>query len=377
MRGEIVIAAVGHTAFGKLPGRSTISMTVEATRKALASAGLEKDIIDAVVVKAPSSAPKQVMYGQKLSEALGLQPKFGFSIDQGGAANLTALTFAALAIEAGQCEVAMVGYADNPRSGSRAHFARPRGNDAAFGWFSTVATYGMIHRRHIVEYGTKPDVFGAMAMAARNHGARNPDAQLRKPLTMDDYMASPLLVDPLRRDDSCLVSDGGAALILMTAKRAKALGIDNAVPILGFGHGQTSWEVQLRPELTSTEAKTAAATAFAMAGLTPADIDVAQFYDCFTITSLMALEEYGFCKPGQAGDFVRDGEIQLGGRLPINTSGGLLSETGMPGLQLVIEAVRQMRGASHNQVKGASKVVVSNQGGTMHTHAALILGAPS
>ena len=376
MRGEIVIAAVGHTAFGKLPGRSTISMTVEAMRMALENAGLEKDMIDAVVVKTPSSAPKQVMYGQKLSEALGLQPKFGFAIDQGGAANLTALTFAAFALQAGQCEMAMVGYADNPRSGSRAIYSRPRGDNAAFGWFSTVATYGMIHRRHLIEHGTKPEVFGAIAMASRNHGAHNPNAQLQRPLTMDGYMASPLLVDPLRRDDCCLVSDGGAALILMTAKRAKDLGIHDAVPILGLGHGQTSWEVQLRPELTSTQAKTAAATAFGMAGVSPADIDVAQFYDCFTIAPVMALEDYGFCKPGQAGDFVCAGGIERGGHLPINTSGGLLSETGMPGLQLVIEAVRQMRGESRSQVPGAAKAVVSNQGGTMHTHATLILGAP-
>lgn len=241
---------------------------------------------------------------------------------------------------------------------------------------STLATYGMIHRRHIIEYDTCPEVFGALAMASRNHGANNPHAQLRKPLTLEEYMNSPLVVDPLRRDDCCLVSDGGAVLILMAAKRAKALGIENAVPILGYGHGQTSWVVELRPELTSTQAKTAAAKAFAMAGLTPKDIDVAQLYDCFTIAPLMALEDYGFCKPGQAGDFVREGRIALGGDLPINTSGGLLSETGMPGLQLVIEAVRQMRGESFSQVRGAEKAIVSNQGGTMHTHATLILGAP-
>ena len=234
----------------------------------------------------------------------------------------------------------------------------------------------MIHRRHVIEHSTPPEVFGALAMASRNHGARNPNAQLRKPLTMDGYMASPWIVEPLRRDDCCLVSDGGAALILMTARRARELGIDNAVPILGYGHGQTSWDIQLRPELTSTQARTAAVTAFRMAGVAPGDIDVAQFYDCFTIAPLMALEDYGFCKPGQAADFVREGRIELGGDLPINTSGGLLSETGMPGLQLVIEAVRQMRGESHNQVVGARKAIVSNQGGTMHTHATLILGAP-
>jgi acetyl-CoA acetyltransferase len=133
--------------------------------------------------------------------------------------------------------------------------------------------------------------------------------------------------------------------------------------------------VHLRPTLTSTEARRAAHDAFTMAGLGPADISVAQLYDCFTITVLMTLEDYGFCAPGRALDFVADGAIELGGRLPINTSGGLLSETGMPGLQLVIEGVRQMRGEAVSQVRGADTCLVTNQGGTMHTHAALILGS--
>jgi len=146
------------------------------------------------------------------------------------------------------------------------------------------------------------------------------------------------------------------------------------VPVLGFGQGQTSWDVALRPDLTTTAAKVSAQTAFAMAGLKPADIDVAQIYDCFTICALMTLEAYGFCAQGEGGRFVEGGRIELGGDLPINTSGGLLSETGMPGMQLVLEGVRQMRGDSVNQVKGAGKCAVSNQGGIMHTHSTLLLG---
>jgi acetyl-CoA acetyltransferase len=160
----------------------------------------------------------------------------------------------------------------------------------------------------------------------------------------------------------------------MSAQRARELGVPQPVPVLGFGHGQTSFELPQRATLTSTEAARAGHTAFAMAGLQPQDIDVAQLYDCFTITVLMTLEDYGFCRKGEAGAFVADGAIEFGGRLPINTSGGLLSETGMPGLQLVMEGVRQMRGTATLQVAGAKTCLVSNQGGTMHTHATLILG---
>ena len=182
------------------------------------------------------------------------------------------------------------------------------------------------------------------------------------------------MVEPLRRDDCCLVSDGGAAVVVMSAKRARQLGVPNPVPILGFGGGQTSWEVAQRPTLTETAAKVSAATAFEMAGLGPGDIDCAQLYDCFSFVPLMTLEDYGFCKKGEGGRFVEGGRIEIGGELPLNTSGGLMSETGMPGMQLVLEAVRQIRGTSSSQVDGASTCIVSNQGGVMHTHSTLIVG---
>jgi acetyl-CoA acetyltransferase len=373
LSGRYVIGGIGHTAFGKLPGRDTVAMNVEACRNALADAGIDKSLVDAVFVKVPSSA-HQFMYGQKVAEALGVTPRIGGAWDQGGAANITLLSFAIMAIEAGQCDVALVCYADNPRTGNRAHFGRPRGDDAAYGWFSTAAGYAMIHRRHAIEYGTRPEDFAAVAIACRKHGAANPHAQLRSALDLDKYLGSPWVVDPLRKDDCALVSDGGAALVVMSAKRARELGVSQPVPVLGFGFGQTSYDLPQRATLTSTEAARAGHTAFGMAGLQPKDIDVAQLYDCFTITVLMTLEDYGFCRKGEAGAFVADGAIEIGGRLPVNTSGGLLSETGMPGLQLVMEGVRQMRGTANLQVPGASKCLVSNQGGTMHTHATLILG---
>ena len=374
LSGRHVIAGIGHTAFGKLPDSDTVSLNVEACRLALADAGIDKSVVDAVFVKVPTSS-REFMYGQKVAEALGVTPRIGGAWDQGGAANVMLLSFAIMAIEAGQCDVALVCYADNPRSGNRAVYGRARGDDAAYGWFSTAAGYAMIQRRHMIEHGTRPQDFGAVAIACRKHGAGNPNAQLRLPLTLDQYLASPWVVDPLRRDDCALVSDGGAALVVMSAKKARELGVAQPVPVLGFGHGQTSFELPQRATLTSTEAARAADTAFRMAGARADDVDVAQLYDCFTVTVLMTLEDYGFCRKGEAGHFVADGAIEFGGRLPINTSGGLLSETGMPGLQLVIEGVRQMRGSARLQVPGAKLCLVSNQGGTMHTHSTLLLGA--
>ena len=373
--GKVVVAGVGHTAYGKHPGRGTVSLNVEAIRNALLDAGVNKPAVDGLFVKAPTSK-FEMMYAQKLAEALGLSPRIGGVYDHGGASNISMISYAAMAIEAGQCEIAVVALADNPATGTRQAYEKSYGDDGSglHGWFSTPAGYAMIARRHMGQYGTTSDQLGSIAVACRKHGASNPNAQLRRPLTLEQYRESRLIVAPLRRDDCCLVSDGAAAVVLMSASKAAELKVAKPVPVLGFGQGQTSWDLALRPDLTTTAAKVSAETAFAMAGLAPKDIDVAQIYDCFTIAALMTLEDYGFCAKGQGGAFVSGGNIEIGGELPMNTSGGLLSDTGMPGLQLVIEGVRQMRGESVNQVKGAAKCIVSNQGGIMHTHSTLILG---
>ena len=373
LSGKAVIAGIGATRFGALPGRTTISMNVEAIRKALNDAGIEKDAVDALYVKCPTSK-FEMMYGQKIAEAIGLQPRIGGVWDSGGSSNVIMISQAIMAIEAGQCEIAVVTFADNPKSGSAAGYSYPRGEDALYGWFGVLSSYAMIARRHMGELGTPREALGAVAVAARRHGAQNPNAQLRKPLALDEYMDMPPMVAPFCRDDCTLVSDGAAAVVVMSTERARKMGVAKPVPVLGFGFGQTSWDVTQRPDMTSTQAKVAGETAFKMAGLKPKDMDVAQIYDCFTITALMTLEDYGFARKGQIADFVKGGNIEIGGELPMNTSGGLLSETGMPGMQLIHEGVRQMRGDAALQVKGAKHCIISNQGGVMHTHAALILG---
>ncbi|PJR09881.1 thiolase family protein [Sinorhizobium meliloti] len=375
MRGQIVIAGVGNTRYGKHPDRDKIDLIVEAARTALADAGVSKDMVDGVFVKIANAAPS-VLYGQKVSEALGLQPKIGCALDQGGAANVSLITYAALAIQAGMIDIALICYGDTARTGSRAVYHRPRGDDAVIGWYSTAAGYAMIHQAYRQRYQTPDEHFGIIAVTARGHGADNPDAHLRAPLSMDDYLQGSYVVEPLRRDDCCLVSDGGAAVVLMSAKRARELGHSRAVPILGLGQAQESWEVHLRSDLLRTKAADSADAAFQMAGIRREDVSFAQLYDCFTVTVLQTIEDYGLAPRGSAGARAMSDGIGTDGWLPLNTSGGLLSESGTPGLQLIIEAARQMRGEARLQVPSARFGLVSNQGGSMHTHATLILGEP-
>src|SRR5690606_16802669 len=205
MRGKTVIAGIGHTASGKLPGRDTLSLNVEACRKALEDAGIEKDAVDGLFVKFPTSS-FSMMYGQTLAEALRLQPRVGGVWDQGGASNISMISFAAMAIEHGQCEIAIVCGADNPRTGTRQAYEKAWGDDAAYGWFGVPAGYAMLAQRHMQQFGTRPEQMAAVAIACRRHGAENPDAQLRKPLTLDEYFESPMIVEPLRRADCCLIS---------------------------------------------------------------------------------------------------------------------------------------------------------------------------
>jgi acetyl-CoA acetyltransferase len=374
LRGDYVIAGIGSTPFGALPGRSTLSLNVDACKAALEDAGIHKDLVDAVLVKYPTSRFES-MYSQKVAERLGLQPRIAAVLDQAGASPISLISYAVMAIAHNQCDVALVTFADNPKSAGRHAYSHSLGPYGPYGWYGVIGGYAMIAQAHMQEYGTTSEQLGAIAVACREHGSRNPRAQLRSPLTLGAHQSSPWVVEPLRRDDCCLVSDGGAAVVVMSGARAHQLGVSDPVPILGFGQAHTSWEVAQRPRLTQTVAGVSAARAFGMAGIKPGDVDVAQIYDCFTIAVAITLEDYGFCEPGEAGAFVSEpGALSIGGHLPLNTSGGLLSETGMPGLQLVLEGVRQIRGVSETQVPQARTCVISNQGGIMQTHATLVIG---
>lgn len=372
--GRYCIVGVGHTSWGSLPGLSTEDMCVEAIRRALADANIDKRELDGILTKTPTSR-FEMMYSCRIAQRLGIQPSVLGSLDQGGATNISLIHYAISCIEAGMCRTVAIVSADNPKSGTRQAYEKPWGTDGVFGWVGIPAAYAMIARRHMELYGTRPEHLGAVAKACRRHGALNPHAQLRKPITIEDYLNSPMIVEPLRRDDCALISDGGAAIIVTSLERARAWGHRDPPTVLGLGQAHQAWDLHLRPEITRSGAVESGRQAFAMAGLRPADVDVAQIYDCFTITVIVTLEDYGFCEKGEGGAFVEGGRIELGGDLPVNTGGGLLSETGLPGMQLIVEAVRQLRGeCGDRQVPNARVALVSNQGGVMTTHSTLLLG---
>ena len=372
LRNRYCIVGVGNTAYGKNPGVSQVAHNILAIRSALEDAGLEAKQLDGILTKAPTST-FPMLWGPKIAEALRVQPKVTGTIDQAGASNIGLIQYAVSAIELGQAEYIAISYGDNPRTGTRASYARPRGEDALAGLFGAPSSYAMVAKRHMYEYGTTPEQLANVAIAHRTHASMNPGAQFQELFTLEEYLASRWVAEPFRLLDCCPVSDGGAAYIITTEENAKELNKD-PIYIEGIGQGHPSWDFFRRPELATSGAAIAGKMAFDSAQMTTDDVDFCEIYDCFTIVPLISLEEYGFVKKGEGGSFYEEKRTHLGGELPCNTSGGLLSETGMPGTQLVVEAVRQLRGECENRlVEGAEVGLVSQQGGIMTTHATMLL----
>jgi acetyl-CoA acetyltransferase len=242
--------------------------------------------------------------------------------------------------------------------------------EVPFGWFPQPVYFATIMRRHMIEFGTTPEQFGAIALACRRHANLNPDAVMHgRPMAMDDYLASPMLADPLRLFDSCLISDGGAAFVTTSRERARDLRHPPAV-VAGVGEGfsasGTHWAQQRA--FTSTPQVFAAPPAFAMAGLGPDDVDVLTVYDPFTVVSLMQIEDMGFCPKGEAGRFVEGDTLHHdAGRLPFNPHGGLLSHAYVLGIAHVVECVKQLRNTAAAQVAGCEVAVYGGYTGHMAT----------
>jgi acetyl-CoA acetyltransferase len=226
------------------------------------------------------------------------------------------------------------------------------------------------------EFGTTSEQLAQIAVAARGHASLNPHALYRDPITVEEVLESRMIADPLHKLDCCVISDGGGALIMTTAERARDLA-RRPVFVLGTGAGQTHWNISQMPDFTATAAVTAGAEAFRAAGVTPDDIDTIQLYDSFTITALLLIEDLGFCEKGEGGRFVEDGQLRLGGKLPLNTDGGGLSacHPGMRGIFLLIEAVRQLRGdAGEAQVADCELALACGSGGWLSCMGVTILG---
>jgi acetyl-CoA acetyltransferase len=383
LKNKVAIVGAADTEVGIVPHLSATQLYVKAAKLALDDAGLTKDDIDGLITCVSFAEP--IMYhAEMIAEYMQIFPRYCMTAPSGGGTTLAIMHHAASAIMTGMCNTVLITMADSQISGlsrdkaieamagaGHPQFERPYG--APIPGF-----YALLARAHEHAYGTTAAQRAAVAVACRKHASMNPAAQMRKPITVDDVLNSRMIADPLHLLDCSLVSDGGAAIIMTSAERARDFKT-KPVYLLGTGEGHSHEHISQAQSLTTSAAKVAGERAFAMAGLTPKDIDVAELYDCFTPVVIIELEDLGFCPKGEGGRFVEGGRIELGGELPINTHGGLLSHChpGHPGsIFSITEAVRQLRGeCGPRQVAGAKISLVHAQGGIMSTHCTAIFGS--
>lgn len=382
IQGKVAIVGAADTEVGKVPHLSATALCVDAARRAMENAGINKDQIDGLVT-CNSMAEPYMYHAEVIAEYLQIFPRYCISANAGGGTTMSSIQHAATAIATGVCKTVLVSLGDSLRSGLSREQSKKMQSSTGHPEFETPygatvpAYYALIARAHMDAYGTTPEQFAAVAVSGRRHAARNPAAQMRDLITVEDVLNSRMIADPLHLLDCSLVSDGGAAIIMTSAERAGDFP-HHPVYILGAGEGHSHEHISQARSLTTSAALESGRRAYRMAGLGPQDVDVAQIYDCFTPVVLIELEDLGFCAKGEAGAFVAAGETALGGTLPMNTHGGMLSHChpGNPGAMfLFTEAVAQLRRqAGDRQVEDAEIALVHGQGGIMSSHATLILG---
>ncbi|MEO7655709.1 MAG: acetyl-CoA acetyltransferase [Sphingomicrobium sp.] len=319
---DAVIAGAATFGIGECPGYTSLEMAAQAALAALDDAGIALATVDGLWV----CLPDDMFAGLSLAEHLGIEPAFTDCNRTGGSAPVSHLITAALALEAGLCEVALLAYGSNQRSagGKLATVARPSAFEAPYRPLFPASGYALAAARHMHEYGTTREQLAAVAVAARQWANTNPEAFAKGELTVDDCLASRMVSDPLSRSDCCLVTDGAAAIVLTRADRGRDARRPS-VRLLGAAAATTHHHISAMPDLTRTAAAQSGPRAFAQAGLGPTDVDVVQLYDAFTINTVLFLEDLGFCAKGEGGPFVAGGAIAPGGSLPVNTNGGGLS----------------------------------------------------
>ena len=383
IRGKVCIAGAYEHPTRKAPDNTVAQLHAECARGALADAGLSLRDVDGYFCA--GDAPG--LGALSMADYLGLHCRHVDSTDTGGSSYLVHVSHAAQAIAAGKCNVALITLAGRPRSdassGTRPQGSKPNVPDDPFELpygVVTVNNYALVAARHMHDWGTTPEQLAWVKVAASMHAQHNPQAMLRDVVTVADVLASPLIADPLRRMDCCVVSDGGGALVVTRPEIARSLG-QALVSLRGAGEALKGHNGG-RVDLSFSAAAWSGRTAFDEAGITPADIQYASIYDSFTITVLMQLEDLGFCAKGAGGRFVADGNLIAGvGRLPINTDGGGLCNNhpaNRGGMTKVIEAVRQLRGTAHPsvQVKNCALALAQGLGGHLgsrHGSATLVL----
>jgi acetyl-CoA acetyltransferase len=368
-------AIVGAATFGigKCPGVSAVDMAAKAAFLALEDAGIALSEVDALY----TSAPYEALGGMELAEYLGIAPKVTDCNRTGGSAFEVYIQQAAIALEAGLIDCALIAYGSNPASNPPPGIGMTRQSpwEAPYRPLAPLSSYALAASRHMHLYGTTREQLAEVAVAARGWARLNPEAAVRDPLTIADVLGARMVSDPLTVRDCCLFNDGAAAIVMVRADRARDCA-KRPVAVLGAAHAVTHREINSMPDLTVTGAAISGPQAFAQAGLAPADIDIVMLYDAFTITPVLFLEDLGFCRKGEGGPFVSGGHIAPGGGLAVNTNGGGLScvHPGMYGLFLLVEAVRQLRGeAGERQVADARIALAHGNGGVLSSEATVIL----
>jgi acetyl-CoA acetyltransferase len=371
--GKVAIVGAAQVDMFKAVGRSPVGVMAVAVKRALDDAGLGLADVDGLF----TSSSYYAMPTLTLGEYLGVHPRYVDSTAVGGCAFVAQLAHAAAAIEAGLCEVAVIAYGSTQRSdaGKLVSMAEQSAYELPYGLIHPIGAFGMIAHRHMAEFGTTSEQLAELAVAARQWSMLTDDAPYPTPLTIEDVLGSPVIASPLHKLDCCLVTDGGGAVVVTSAARARDLRSD-PIYLLGAGEAQNHRNVSQMADLTTTEAVQSANRAFTMAGVTRDDIDTAHVYDAFTISLLVLLEDLGFCRKGEGGAFVENGGVAPGGRLALNTNGAGLSYShpGMLSMFLIIEAVQQLRGtAGRRQIPGARLSLVHGMGMTLAAHASAIL----
>ena len=378
-----VIVGVGLSDQPKAPHLSAVQHHAQAMQRALADSGVEKAEIDGYLGAGGMAAGDDPV---AMAEYLGIRHRYIDGTMVGGSSFEFHVQHAAAAIREGLCDTALVTYGSDYLSrmgrslgtggfgrgravGGPMQFEVPYGN-------SLVGAYALVARRHMHEFGTTSEQLAEIAVGVREFAGLNPDALYRDPIAVEDVLASRMIADPLHKLDCCVVSDGGGALILTTAARARDLR-QPPVAVLGAAGGMSHWNISQMGDFTTSAGAVCLPEAFARAGLRPDDVDTIQFYDSFTITVLVLLEDAGFCKKGEGGAYVAEGHLRRGGRLPLNTDGGGLSSChpGMRGIFLLIESVRQLRGqAGEAQVPDCEVALAVGSGGWLSCIGAVLLG---
>ena len=342
-RGRTAIVGVATHGEGEAPGYSSLDLAAQASLQALGMTGLRPDQVDGVFV----GLPDEFLSGLSLSEYLGVRPRLTNNNRTGGSGFLTHLAHAALALSAGECDVALIAYGSNQRSGAGklVRSSKPPTYEGPYRPLAPASSYALAAARYMHQYGAERRHLAEVAVAARRWAQLNPAAYMRDDLTIDQVLAARIVSDPLSVRDCCLVTDGAAAVVLTRADRARDLAPRPAY-VLGAAEAVGHRDISSMPDLTVTAAVESGARAYRQAGISAADVDVVQLYDAFTINVLLFLEDLGFCPKGEGARFVQDGAIAPGGRLPVNTNGGGLSycHPGMYGLFTIVEAARQVMG---------------------------------